>query len=250
MGEIGKFDTDSTALHTRVKAHDKYGKRELNDWIFSRFSLENKPRVLDIGCGFGKQSLALLKEGCEVVAVDASDASIDALNHSAEAAGLSSGLQAICSKFDDMTLPEGTFDFAVSSYAFYYSQDRTKVLTQIYDRLKNGGAFFICGPAYRNNQGMKDFLKKAGVVFGEGSAPFMEDEGPELFQKVFGNVEKSYFENEVIFPSAEEVWNYWSSHNMFDATIEDKFKENLAAHFASATEFSTTKVAVGLYSIK
>lgn len=250
MGQIGKFDTDSPALQKRVKAHDKYGTKELNDWIFSKLRLEDNSRILDIGCGFGKQSIAMLRAGCNVVAVDASEESIDALNKSASNEDLSSKLQTICSKFDDMLLPDVTFDYAVSSYAFYYSEDRLKVLTQIYDNLKVGGAFFICGPAYSNNQGMKSFLEKAGVVFGEGSAPFMEDEGPKLFQQVFGNIEKSYFENEVIFPTAEEVWNYWSSHNMFNASIEDKFKENLDRHFSSANEFKTTKVAMGLFSTK
>lgn len=250
MKQIGKFDTDSSSLQKRAKAHDKYSTKEINDWIFSKLKLGANSRVLDIGSGFGKQSIPLLRIGCNVVAVDASDASIDALNRCARAEGLSSKLQTICCKFDDMSLPYVPFDYAVSSYAFYHSKDKLKVLTQIYEKLKIGGAFFICGPANSNNQGMKSFLNKAGVVFGKGSAPFMEDEGPELFQQVFGNVEKSYFENEVIFPSAEEVWNYWSSHNIYDANIEDKFKENLALHFASANEFITTKVAVGLFAVK
>jgi len=250
MGQIGKFDTDASALQKRVRSHDEFGSRELNDWIFTHLKLRPNLRVLDVGCGFGKQSIVMLREGCNVVAVDASDASIDVLNKKAIAEGLSSGLLTISSEFDDMVLPDVKFDCAVSSYAFYYSKDRLKVLSLIHEKLKVGGALFICGPAYSNNQGMKNLLKKAGVLFGEGSAPFMEDEGPELFQQVFGNVQKSYFENEIIFPNAEEVWKYWSSHNMFDATIENSFKANLDSHFSSADKFVTKKVAVGLLSFK
>lgn len=116
--------------------------------------------------------------------------------------------------------------------------------------MKKGAIMFICGPAFVNNQGMKDFLGKAGVTFGEGSAPFMEKDGPALFSSHFGNVEKCYFENEIVFPNADEVWKYWSSHNMFDKTIEEQFKSNLVEHFDEFDQFVTKKVAIGLKSIK
>ncbi len=69
-------------------------------------------------------------------------------------------------------------------------------------------------------------------------------------KKVFGNVNKSYFKNEIIFPNETEVWKYWSSHNMYDEKIEDKFKSELVSHFTKEKKLVTTKVAVVLLSKK
>ena len=55
MGQIGKFDTDSTALKQRVKTLKDFGNNELNEWIFSGINLKDRSNALDLGCGFGKQ---------------------------------------------------------------------------------------------------------------------------------------------------------------------------------------------------
>ena len=52
--------------------------------------------------------------------------------------------------------------------------------------MKKGAKIFVCGPSRKNNMEMKNFLRKVGVELGEGSAPFMEDELPQLFKKYFG----------------------------------------------------------------
>jgi SAM-dependent methyltransferase len=248
MPQIGTFDTDTPALVQRVQSHKKFGTAELNDWIFENTNPVSGSKVLDLGCGFGKQTLAMLEKGCTVVAVDASKESLSQLEKSAEE--MTSALTTINSTFDDLIVPDIEFDCIISSYAFYYSQDAAAVLAKVSKKLKTGGTIFICGPAYRNNQGIKNLLMKVGVTFGEGSAPFMEKEGPQLFEHQFGNVETTYFENDIVFPNAEEVWKYWSSHNMFDASIENQFKSELAAHFEVNETFVTTKVAIGLRSTK
>ena len=123
MGKIGKFDTDAIALKQRVKAHKDFGNNELNEWIFSSINLKANSNVLDLGCGFGKQSIDMLKRGLFVVAVDASRASLNELEKSSKAEGLNKSLLAIESKFDNMKLPSLEYDYVVSSYAFYYSKD-------------------------------------------------------------------------------------------------------------------------------
>ena len=48
--------------------------------------------------------------------------------------------------------------------------------------MKKGAKIFVCGPSRKNNMEMK-ILRKVGVEFGEGSAPFMEDELHNFFKK-------------------------------------------------------------------
>lgn len=63
MGKIGNFDTDADALMKRIAAHDKFGENDLNAWVFDSAGIESGMRVLDLGCGTGKQTLELLEKG-------------------------------------------------------------------------------------------------------------------------------------------------------------------------------------------
>ena len=116
--------------------------------------------------------------------------------------------------------------------------------------MKKGARIFVCGPSKKNNTEMKNFLTKVGVQFGEGSAPVIENKLPQLFKKYFGNCEKIEATNTIEFPSENDVWKYWSSHNMFNKEIEKKFKKLISEYFESNEKFITTKVIRGVLSKK
>ena len=56
-----------------------------------------------------------------------------------------------------MILPDISFDNVISSYAFYYSKNRQKVLSLIHERLKKKVHYLYVVPAYNNNFGIKNF---------------------------------------------------------------------------------------------
>jgi len=247
MPKIGKFDTDHDALVKRVATHTKYGNVELNDWIFDKLDIQNNDNILDIGCGFGKQTIPFIEKGCSVTAIDASAPAVDSLLKRVK----SSKLNAIVCEFDNIDfLPNDHFNKVISSYAFYYSVDREDLLNKIEKSMRTKSSIFICGPSQQNNLEIKKLLHDIGVEFGEGSAPFMDDIAPNLFKKIFGNVETDILTNKLEFPSAEEVWKYWSSHNMFNKSIENKFQEALLEHFKSNQTFVLTKIIKGIFSVK
>jgi len=71
----------------------------------------NKPRILDIGCGPGIQTmeLARLSQG-EIIGVDIHQPSLDRLTRKVEEAGLSDSVKAVnCSMFE-MDFPNESFD--------------------------------------------------------------------------------------------------------------------------------------------
>ncbi len=247
MGKIGQFDTDLDALFTRVNSHKNFGSFDINKWIFSQLSIEKNNEILDLGCGFGNQTLELLKLECKVTAIDANSDSLDYLKNFSK----SSTLKTIHSEFDSLEkLPSQFFDNVISSYSFYYANNYDELLKNIYQSMKKGAKIFVCGPSRKNNMEMKNFLRKVGVEFGEGSAPFMEDELPKLFKKYFGNFENIEATNTIEFPSESDVWKYWSSHNMFNQEIENKFKKLISDFFESNKKFVTTKVIRGVLSKK
>lgn len=104
--------------------------------IADLLELPHGARILDLGCGYGRHSIALRKASFEVVGLDLSEPLID------KAEADSKGLGIRWLKSDMRSIPfEGHFD-AVINNAFGYLEDddqELKVLTAACSALKPGG---------------------------------------------------------------------------------------------------------------
>jgi len=78
------------------------------------------PRIIDLGCGVGAQTLHLaeLTSGT-IVAVDSHAPSIERLRAAVAVRGLTDRIQAIVGDMDELGLPPGSFDLAWSEGALY-----------------------------------------------------------------------------------------------------------------------------------
>lgn len=209
--------TDSTALQTRLGLQEKLSSFDLNAWIFSHFPYAAGERWLDLGCGTGKQSIPLAKAGCAVTAVDASSESLAKVRAEAPE------VRTILSDMDEFgASAEGHYDKAIASYSLYYSKDYPRLLGEL---AKLTDALFFCGPAHTNNMEIRELIHE---LTGKPIEPtfasrFMEEIGPDLAREHFGQVEDFRFENDVVFPSPDDLYAYWSNHGLFDPSLEDQF---------------------------
>ncbi len=81
-------------------------------------ALPENPRILDLGCGPGRQTVTVAKEtGARVVAVDVHQPFLDQLAASAEAAGVK--VETRCQSMDQLSDPPGSYDLIWSEGAIY-----------------------------------------------------------------------------------------------------------------------------------
>jgi ubiquinone/menaquinone biosynthesis C-methylase UbiE len=253
-----KFDTDSQALSNRIRAHDKFSKKDINEWIFALLKPENGNFILDIGCGTGKQSLPLAKHVGEmgrIISADLSQESLQTLAMEAERQGSKSVIKSLCCNIDELDnhLEPNSLNRVLSSFSVYYTKNSDKLFQTISKALTQDGVFFFCGPGHKNNFELKKFHHE---VKGEGFQPetsssiFMEETGPSLGKNQFSQVEIFNFENSVIFENAEELVKYWSSYAMFDPEIEKSFYLKAKKHFEGNSTFETVKRVIGVRCTK
>lgn len=93
-------------------------------------------RLLDLGCGSGRDSKAFLERGYEVVAVDGASALC-------ERAAAYLGQEVVCARFEDYE-PDGPFDgiWACASLLHLTAPEIVQVLRRLAPHLSSGGCFY------------------------------------------------------------------------------------------------------------
>ena len=135
-------------------------------------------RVLDAGCGFGRNLVHLLRQGCEVFAVDADAAGVDHVRKLS--ASLQTGLPAENFKvgpIEQMPFPSGFADVVICNSVLHFSRDEKHfrtLLNELWRVLKPGGMLF-CRLGSRIGMDFEQVRPNIFVV-GDGSEWFLVDE--------------------------------------------------------------------------
>lgn len=135
-------------------------------------------RVLDAGCGYGRNLVHLLREGCEVFAVDADASGIEHVRQLS--ASLMTGLPAEnfhVGLIEQMPFPDGFADVVICNSVLHFARDNRHfqaILNELWRVLRPGGMLFC---RLGSRIGM-DFEQVRGDIFvvGDGSEWFLVDE--------------------------------------------------------------------------
>lgn len=93
-------------------------------------------RILDLGCGFGDNCIDFVNRGAEsVVGIDISEKMLSV----ARQENAHSKIKYINMGMNEIGKLESNFDLVYSSLAFHYIEDFGKLISDIYDRLNDGG---------------------------------------------------------------------------------------------------------------
>ena len=136
-------------------------------------------RVLDAGCGYGRNVVFLLQAGYDVCAVDAND---DAVAHvRAFAAGVAPGLPDTnfrVEAIEDMTFPDASADVVIGSAVLHFARDDAqfeRMVRACWRVLRPEGLFFTRLASSACLQGVRPVAGRVGIL-PDGSERYLVDE--------------------------------------------------------------------------
>ncbi len=135
-------------------------------------------RVLDAGCGYGRNLVHLLREGCEVFAVDADAAGVEHVRQLSDS--LNTGLPAEnfqVALIEEMPFPDEFADVVICNSVLHFSRDEKHfraILTELWRVLRPGGMLF-CRLGSRIGMDFERIRENIYRV-GDGSEWFLVDE--------------------------------------------------------------------------
>lgn len=249
----GRFNQDTAALERRADINAVMADHDLEEWILQQIPPVHGKRILDLGCGTGKQVFRLaplVGPGGSILGIDASADAVRLVNERAVAEGVRF-VEARRVSFDDCgaALAGMSFDLIMSSYAIYYAGDQEQLLQYLASLVAHAGTVFICGPGHGTNAEIVDVVN--GVL--EAAAPRSKPESDFISARQIERVAAGYrsstvarLENRIRFDSVESVLTWWQNHNSFIPAAAEGVERHLVAHFDSNATFPLTKHVLGV----
>lgn len=162
-----------------LDVQEQFGQIDI--YIFDqilRGNFEPGMRVLDAGCGYGRNLVHLLREGCEVFALDQDAEGVEHVRKLS--ASLETGLPTgnfVVGAIDQMPFPDGFADVVLCNSVLHFARDDQQfraMLSELWRVVKPGGMLFC---RLGSRIGM-DFERLRGNVYRirDGSQWFLVDQ--------------------------------------------------------------------------
>ena len=247
----GRFNADTAALQVREGLNAALGARNLEEWIAGCAQPRHGERVLDIGCGTGKQIFDLVQRvgGLAVLGIDISEDAVAAVRRRARD-GAIAGVEAERIGIDDCVerLASQVFDLILSTYAIYYASDLGGTVERLAQLARPGGRAFLSGPGAGTNRELIAIVREVAAddaAIGDID-DFIGADRIESARRQWGAVELHRLDNWVAFPSVEAVLDWWRNHNSYRPELEDGVASVLARVVARDGGFHLTKNVLGI----
>ena len=179
--------TDFTLAYYNHMAEDFTGRTRNIEFSFlqNQFASYVRPggRILDLGCGSGRDSKAFLDMGYQVTAIDGS-------RELCRLASAYLGQEVICTTFQDYQ-PEGRFDgiWACASLLHLSVDEVKKTISKYVAALEDQGVFYVSF--------------KYGTFSGERSGRYFTDMNEELLSEVLADIPALRIDQQFITDSAK-----------------------------------------------
>ncbi len=255
-------------LATRIDIHNKFGARDIDAWMLEILPLEPGMRILDVGCGSGKQCFSFYKHLKGQATITGGDVSQDLLTQARQQASQGQlPIEFIELNFNQPFLqPDNTFDLVSCCFAIYYAEDVPFTIREMHRVLKPGGHLFTTGPMPENKKLFYDIIREAtGMPIPPmpGSSRYAS-QFLATIRDQFSSVDLKIFENPLTFDAVEpfvaytraslsedrKIWNsLFQTKDDFER-IMDQINQTAARWLARDGRLVMTKVVGGFIATK
>lgn len=227
-----EYQETTNDLQTRINIHDAYGAQDIDKWMLKVLPLEQGMKILDVGCGSGKQCFSFLAHLNGKADITGGDVS-EALLKKAEEENKKLGERVVFEELNfNKTFPhrDETYDLVSCCFAIYYAEDIPFTIKEMHRVLKPGGQLFTTGPMPENKQMFYQIIKQATgkeIPPMPGSSRYAS----EILAAVkdqFSSVDLKIFENPLTFPNVEPFLAYTKASLSEDRKLWNTFFQTKA----------------------
>ena len=207
-----QYQETTQDLKTRIDIHQRYGSRNIDEWMLDLLKPAEGARILDVGCGSGKQLSAFHKHSNGKAQITGGDVNPSLLEEArARNAELGNPWKLVALDFDrPFEFGSGSYDLVTCCFALYYAKDFGFTVGEMHRMLAPGGRLFTTGPMPGNKRLFYDVIQEATgkpIPPMPGSSRY-GTEILEAMRKQFASVEVNVFENPLEFESIEPFLDY------------------------------------------
>ncbi len=206
------YQETSNDLLARIDIHKKYGSRDIDEWMLHLLNPQPGSKILDVGCGSGKQCFLFYKALEGQADITGGDINPELLEKARqESARIGNSIKIIDLDFNQrFSLPVDQYDLVTSCFAVYYADNIPFTISEMHRVTKPGGRLFTSGPMPENKRLFYD------IIFEATHKPIPPMPGSSRYssliynaiQSLFAKVEIHIFENPLTFEAAEPFLAY------------------------------------------
>lgn len=248
-----QFDSDTAALEQRIVAN-KTTRYDLEEWILSQIKLNPNMKVLDLGCGTGKQVFALqkfLSTESKIIGVDTSPDAVAQINQRSAKEAVTNVKAVECELDNVIDYFQGSsFDLIVSTYAIYYSKNMPQLLSSLTGLMNPKAQMFICGYGKGTNQEIYNLVNELSVSDStkiKSIEDFIDMDQVENISQHYASHHVVRLPNKVIFSSPDDILSWWTNHNSYNPEIHQEVRRALENYFSGNEFYFLSKNVLGIY---
>ncbi len=203
---------NTSDLATRIDIHNKYGGRDIDQWMLDLLQLRKNIRILDVGCGAGKQCFSFYNYLKGDASITGGDVNASLLSQARKENGkYNNKVNFIELNFNQsFQFEDKQFDLVSCCFAIYYAENIPSTISEMHRILKPSGRLFTTGPMPTNKALFYDIIREATgktIPPMPGSSRY----GSQILDAVkslFSKTEVTIFENPLTFTSVDPFIAY------------------------------------------